>query len=267
MDRKYLVAALAIVATFAVFSHGLRNGRLVQLACREYGAIAGHCTGSSLTSRVIGQMRSRLRPGHPEEAQMLAELNLPMVTAQAKAVVDVAKQEVQAAKLEIEAAKCARETAVREAERARREARMATREEIKARKSAAMAVAYSSQPIALRIERLGGIEASRQVNPAVIDGQLIASNVSLRLSGDQLARISIVASKQAQKQMETAKFAVLSNTGLASASSHRGCKGSLTSSQIQAQYRSAIRNAMHSLQNSANTKNAVHALQNNGGYL
>jgi hypothetical protein len=63
----------------------------------------------------MGKVRTHLRPGYPEEAQLLAEMNLPIAMAQAKVAEEVARQNMAAAR-------CARATAKREAERARREA-------------------------------------------------------------------------------------------------------------------------------------------------
>jgi hypothetical protein len=114
MERRYLVAALAIIATFAVFSHGFRTLEHVSLL---YGHHAGaKCNADvSAASRFIGKVRTHLRPGYPEEAQLLAEMNLPIAMAQAKVAEEVARQNIAAAQ-------CARATALREAQRARREA-------------------------------------------------------------------------------------------------------------------------------------------------
>ncbi len=118
MERRYLVATLAIIATFAVFSHGFRTLEHVSLLYRQHvGAdLKAKCNAdASAASRFVGKVRTHLRPGYPEEAQMLAEMNLPIAMAQAKAAEEMARQNMAAAR-------CARETALREAQRARREA-------------------------------------------------------------------------------------------------------------------------------------------------
>lgn len=118
MERRYLVAALAIIATFAVFSHGFRTLEHVSLM---YGHHVGmdlkaKCNAdASAASRFMGKVGSHLRPGYPEEAQLLAEMNLPIAMAQAKVAQEVARQNIAAAQ-------CAGATALREAERARRQA-------------------------------------------------------------------------------------------------------------------------------------------------
>ncbi len=127
MERRYLVAALAMIATFAVFSHGFRTLEHVSLL---YGQQAGadlkaKCkSDASAASRLIGKVRTHLRPSYPEEAQLLAEMNVPIAMAQAKVAEQVAQQNMAAAR-------CARETARREVERAVREANVpsATRPE------------------------------------------------------------------------------------------------------------------------------------------
>jgi superfamily II DNA or RNA helicase len=128
MERRYLVAALAIIATFAVFSRGFRTLEHVSLL---YGQHAGaglraKCNSDASTaSRFMGKVRTHLRPGYPEEAQLLAEMNLPIAMAQAKIAEKVAEQ---VARQNMAAAQCARATAQREAERAQREAERARRE-------------------------------------------------------------------------------------------------------------------------------------------
>ena len=125
MERRYLVAALAIIATFAVFSHGFRTLEHVSLLYGHHAA--AKCNSDvSAASRFMGKVRTHLRPGYPEEAQLLAEMNLPIAKAQAKVAEEVARQNMAAAR-------CARATALREAERARREAERAQREAIRMR--------------------------------------------------------------------------------------------------------------------------------------
>jgi hypothetical protein len=143
MERRYLVAALAIIATFAVFSRGFRTLEHVSLLYGHHAAtdLKAKCNSdASAASRFMGKVRSHLRPGYPEEAQMLAEMNLPIAMAQAKVAEEVARQNMAAAR-------CARETAKREAERARREAERAQREATRMRQRMAHSNA-SAKPIA-----------------------------------------------------------------------------------------------------------------------
>ncbi len=145
MERRYLVAALAIIATFAVFSHGFRTLEHVSLL---YGHHAGaKCNAdASAASRFIGKVRTHLRPGYPEEAQLLAEMNLPITRAQAKVAEEVARQNIAAAQ-------CARATALREAERAQREAtRMRERMAYNSANASAMPIANAAADVDQRDE-------------------------------------------------------------------------------------------------------------------
>ncbi len=114
MERRYLVAALAIIATFAVFSRGLRTLERVSLSYGQH--VGAKCNAdAAAASRLIGKVRTHLRPGYPEEAQLLAEMNLPIVMARAQVAEQIARQHMAAAQ-------CARAMALRQAERAQREA-------------------------------------------------------------------------------------------------------------------------------------------------
>jgi hypothetical protein len=118
MERRYLVAALAIIATFAVFSRALRTLERVSLTYGrdvEANAKAKCNADASAASRFIGKVRTHLRPAYPEEAQLLAEMDLPIVMAQVKVAEQITRQNMAAAQ-------CARATALRETERAQREA-------------------------------------------------------------------------------------------------------------------------------------------------
>jgi len=66
MERRYLVAALAIIATFAVFSRGFRTLERVSLSYGQHvGAAAkAKCNAdASAASRFMGKVRTHLRPG------------------------------------------------------------------------------------------------------------------------------------------------------------------------------------------------------------
>ena len=246
MDRKYLAATLAIVATFAVMSRGLRSGKVTTLACRGYGALIEHFHEKS--SRVITRVRVPLRPSHPEEAQMLAEMNLPLVRERAKVAALVARQNV-------EAAKCDREQALRQAAQARREAQRAQQEAMRARHEAAVSFA---RPIVMELGGVGGIQHQIQVQTE----RLAAAKVDF--TTEQLTRLNDAAARLATVQLQSADLA----SQAAASAEGSGCAMSrVWSRQLQAQYRNAMRNALHAIQNSVNSKNAGKAAVNTGGYL
>lgn len=79
MERGYLVAVLAIVATFAGLSRGLRSlEQWSVLHVHHVGAYAKAECPASAAKRVIAKVQTRLRPHYAEEAQLLAEMNVPV---------------------------------------------------------------------------------------------------------------------------------------------------------------------------------------------
>ncbi len=177
MERRYLVAALAIIATFAVFSRGLRTLEHVSLLYgqRAQAKLHAKCNaGDSAVSRFMGKVH--LRPNYPEEAQMLAEMNLPIVMAQAKVAEQMARQNMAAAQ-------CARATALRDAERARREAtRMRER---MARVNA------SAMPIAWEANMAANINQRVQARTAALAERIAAQTVRLQMAADQMQDVSV----------------------------------------------------------------------------
>ena len=82
MERRSLIATLALVATFAIFSRGLQSGHLANPACplsklKAEIARAKHY----LADQLVAKIRPFVDRGVPEEQQMVAELNLPALAA------------------------------------------------------------------------------------------------------------------------------------------------------------------------------------------
>ena len=100
-DLRGVLARVPIAATAFAARHSARPGRYRPAVSRV----------PSIVSHWIAKVKSELHPSHPEEAQLLAEMNLPIAAAQAKVAEQAAKQSQAAA-----------ETAMREAERAQRDA-------------------------------------------------------------------------------------------------------------------------------------------------
>ena len=122
MERRYLVAALAIIATFAGLSRGFQS--LQHLAAKHAWHLSeiARLKGDAAAEQALAKVRTHLRPGYPEEAQLLAEMNVPMAELQADMTRRMVKQNLAAAQ-------CAREFGLQQAERARHDA-LRMREEL-----------------------------------------------------------------------------------------------------------------------------------------
>jgi hypothetical protein len=181
MERRYLVAALAIVATFAVFSRGLRTLERVSLSYGQHieaNAKAKCNADASAASRFIGKVRTHLRPGYPEEAQLLAEMDLPIAMVQAKVAEQIVRQNMAAAQ-------CARATALRQAERAQREA---TRIREKMARSNGNAPAM---PISWEVGTAARVDERIRAKTAALAERLAAQNVRLQMAANQM-RVAVV---------------------------------------------------------------------------
>jgi hypothetical protein len=102
MERRYLVATLALVATFSIFSREFRPGDLAKLPRTRAELIADlHCARQYVAEKVMAQLQPLVGPTAPEEAQMVAELNLPEVArnvltrVQTQAHAQIARQAAQ----------------------------------------------------------------------------------------------------------------------------------------------------------------------------
>lgn len=115
MERRYLVAALAIVATFTGFSHGFRalHGLSFDRSAQSERAAAAKCWVNS-AAQTVARVRAHFHHGYsPEQAQMVAEMNLPDMES------SIAEQ---MSRQDTAMAHCAREKALQQAERAREQA-------------------------------------------------------------------------------------------------------------------------------------------------
>ncbi len=106
MERRYLVATLALVATFAIFSQAFGSGRLAKLPRSRAEAQADiACVRRTVAERIMAKLAPYVDSRAPEQAQMVAELNLPELArveqqaadAQRMAETQVARQQCQAA--------------------------------------------------------------------------------------------------------------------------------------------------------------------------
>jgi len=130
----------------------------------------------SIVSRWVAKVRSQLHPAYPEEAQLLAELNLPLAAAQAKMAEQAAKQSQAAAQ-------CARETAKREAERAQRDA---TRMREQMAREANMAA-----PVSIDLKGLDNLDLRMQTKAAALAERIAARNVRMQIAAAKLQAVSM----------------------------------------------------------------------------
>ena len=100
MERRYLAATLALIATFAIFSREFRSGHLATLPCSQAELRAElACAKHYVAEQLMAKLQPYLDRGVPEKAQMVAELNLPEVARVdqrvAEAQVQLAQQAAQ----------------------------------------------------------------------------------------------------------------------------------------------------------------------------
>ncbi len=120
MERRYLVATVALVATFAIFSREFRSGHFTHLPCSRAGLRAElACAKHYLADQLVAKARPFIARSVPEEQQMVAELNLPVLVAANEKVAELQAQVAQqTAQKNCESALRAQEQALRAREQA-----------------------------------------------------------------------------------------------------------------------------------------------------
>jgi hypothetical protein len=134
MERRYLVATLALVATFAIFSREFRAGYLAKLP-RTGAELRADlaCAKHYVADQLVAKVSPFVDRGIPEEQQMIAELNLPVLVranekvAESQALVaeQVAERNCEAVQREQERAMRAQEAGLRAQEHSLRAAERA----------------------------------------------------------------------------------------------------------------------------------------------
>ena len=180
MERRYLVAALAMIATFAGFSRGFQSLQQLSQQRSQHGQVmSGPQCGSvpAIVSRWLARIRNEFQPASPEEAQVLAELNLPLAAVQAKAAEQAAKQAQVAAE-------AANENAMREAERARRDA-------MKLHEQMARDRNWTAAPVTVDLQGLNGLDQRIQIKTAALAERMTARNMRMQIAAAKLATVSM----------------------------------------------------------------------------
>jgi len=181
MERRYLVAALAIVATFTGFSHGFRALQAMSLdrSSESETAAVAKCWVNS-AEQTVHKLRAHFHRGYsPEQAQIVAEMNLPGMQS------TIAEQ---MSRQDISMARCAREKALQEAERTReqamRDADHVRRDAMRMRENYKYLYAPvpPSPPIAVSIPA----DLERQ-----IQREMAANQVTMHMAAEKVANIEI----------------------------------------------------------------------------
>jgi hypothetical protein len=165
MERKYLVAALAMIATFAGVSRGFQS--LQQLSLLGQHGQTLSVPLPSIVGRVLAKLNNGLHQTDPEEAQLLAEMNLPIAALQAKAAEQAAKQSQIAAEL-------------------------ARADEMARQQNAAPAVS-------IELPALAGLDHSIQVRTAVMAQRLAARSAKIQIAAAKWQAASLQVENSAKR--------------------------------------------------------------------
>jgi N-methylhydantoinase A/oxoprolinase/acetone carboxylase beta subunit len=181
MERRYLVAALAIIATFAVFSRGFHA--LEQLSfdhsTKNLKTMAAAKCWASSAALNIAKVRAKLHHGYPpEQAQLVAEMNLPGMES------TIAEQ---MSRQDAAISRCAREKALQQAERARRDAMRIQQDYMRA-----YATSAPDKPAAPLAPMAFAVSSDFQQRfEAKTMARLAQSQVKLQMDAEKLADIEV----------------------------------------------------------------------------
>jgi hypothetical protein len=171
MERRYLVAALAIIATFAGLSRGFHALQQMSLNQSEnYQAVAAARCWANSASQTVAKVRAHFRHGYPpEQAQLVAEMNMPGMES------TIAEQ---MSRQEAAISRCARDRALQQAERARRDV-------MRAQHDYAQAYAFSTpDPAAFAAAIPANLEQH-------IERTLAKDQMQLEIAQEKLANIEL----------------------------------------------------------------------------
>ena len=171
MERRYLVAALAIIATFAITSRGFRAlEHLAVVHAAHAQTLAAPQCPSAIAQRALAKIHTHLRPHIPEEAALLAEMNAPLINMQSTIAEQMSRQNQAIAQ-------CARERAMRDAERAYRDA-MRLQEQM-------THVGYLNVTVPPVPPLPPNVDARLQAKAAAIAAKFASNNINLQIGADR----------------------------------------------------------------------------------
>jgi hypothetical protein len=174
MERRYLVAALAIIATFTGFSRGFQSlQHLSPLQVSHLRAFARvKCEASAAAAHAMARVRTHLHPGYPEEAQLLAEMNAPMPPLEEKIALPVAPAAPPVP--------CVGATVEREAQRAHRDS-MRMRQHM-----ARLASGSGVDPISLRLNLPSDFEQRIQAKADAMTARMEAQQERMQIAAARM---------------------------------------------------------------------------------
>ncbi len=177
MERRYLVAALAVIATFAVTSHGFRELQHLAARAEHSGTMArSHCAASA--ARALAKISTHLAPRSPEEAQLLAEMNVPIAGIDSSIAQQVAQRNEAVAR-------CASERAMRQAEQVRREA-------IEMRQQMSLAAErINVPPISVDVNLPADLDQRIQAQVAAMTARIQANSEKMQIAADNWRKSSM----------------------------------------------------------------------------
>ena len=174
MERGYLIAVLAIVATFTGISHGFRSVENWSLAHLKHSSPMGKAEcPTKAAAQAVAKLRTHLRPHYAEEAQLLAEMNVPMADAQS-AIAEEMSRQAEA----MSVVSCARARAMQDAARAHRDMLRMQRD------VGRIHTAVRIDPMSLHIELPADFE-QQIANTSAAAAKIAARQVQLRIAIDR----------------------------------------------------------------------------------
>ncbi|HTV65486.1 MAG TPA: hypothetical protein VMD98_07780 [Bryocella sp.] len=170
MERGYLVAVLAVVATFTGLSHSFRSLDHWWMARiqHESAVPSDHCP-TTVAARALARIEAHLRPHYAPQQQLLAELNAPSAGVPGAGFEDFSRQE---------AVRCARLRAMQDMERARQDMLHMQRDMVRAGQNVRI------DPLSLQIDLPADLE--KQIEQSTkMAAQIAGSQIKVQVFTNQ----------------------------------------------------------------------------------
>lgn len=190
MDRRYLAATLAMVATFATFSHLFREHHAAVVTNPRAVLVSElKCVAGEVESKLLARLRPSLQTGRGEEAQMLAEMNLLQAPALAQIEMEAAQRDREIAQRTEEVSKLTAERAQREVEKAQRKLERSHHFVLRHE------MVSAEQPTEIRIA-VPQIEVSDSMSPAHLaamrmQASVLAQNMRAQISTNVMNAVNV----------------------------------------------------------------------------